>query len=78
MKPQEFESILKHAPFKRFTIHLDGRSIDVDHLEEVLLTPDKQTAVVALPDAGIQILDMELISSIRVRGRGSSSRKAAG
>ncbi|MDW8309243.1 MAG: hypothetical protein RMK20_07700 [Verrucomicrobiales bacterium] len=78
MKPEEFESILKLAPFKRFTIHVDGRSIDVDHPEQVFVTPDKSTVIVALPDAGIQILDMELISSISIRGRGRSSRKAAG
>lgn len=76
VKPEEFESILGHAPFKRFTFHVDGRSIDVNHPEQVLLTPDKQTVVVALPDAGIQILDMERISSIRIRGRRSSSRKS--
>lgn len=78
MKPQEFESILKHAPFKRFTIRLGARSIDVDHPEQVLLTPDKQTVVVALPDSGIQIRDMELIRLVSIRGRGRSSRKAAG
>lgn len=78
MKAEDFESILKHAPFKRFTIHVDGRSVDVDHPEQVYVTPDKRTVIVALPDSGIQILDMELISSISIRGRGRSSRKASG
>jgi hypothetical protein len=72
MRAKDFEATLKQAPFKRFTIHVDGRSIDVDHPEQVLLTPDRSTVVVALPDSGIQILDMELISSLRGRGRPST------
>ena len=77
MRAKDFEATLKHTPFRRFTIHLDGRSIDVDHPEQVLLTPHKTTVVVALPDEGIQILDMELISSLSLKGRGRSSAKAA-
>ena len=75
MKARDFEATLKHTPFRRFTIHLDSRSIDVDHPEQVLLTTDKSTVVVALPDTGIQILDMDLISSLSVKGRGRTSTK---
>ena len=77
MKAKDFEATLKHTAFRRFTVHLDCRSIDVDHPEQVFLTPDKMTVVVALPDTGIQILDMDLISSLSVRGRGQASTKAA-
>ena len=76
MKARDFEATLKHAPFRRFTIHMDGRSVDVDHPEQVLLTPDKSTVVVALPDTGIQILDMDLISSLSIKGRNRTSTKA--
>ncbi|MSU64081.1 MAG: hypothetical protein EXS31_17090 [Pedosphaera sp.] len=77
MKARDFEATLKHSPFRRFTIHMDGRAVDVDHPEQVLLTPDKATVVVALPDAGIQILDMDLISSLSNKGRTPNSTKAA-
>ncbi|MEO7300160.1 MAG: hypothetical protein ABI042_16470 [Verrucomicrobiota bacterium] len=77
MKAADFESTLKHTPFRRFTIHIDGKSVDVDHLEQVLLTRDKSTVVVALPDAGIQILDMDLISSLSMKGRTRSTSKAS-
>jgi hypothetical protein len=76
MRAKDFEATVKHTPFRPFTIHLDGRSIDVGHPEQVFVTPDKTTIVVALPDEGIQILDMDLISSLSVKNRGRSSAKA--
>ena len=78
MKARDFEATLKHTPFRRFTIQVDGQAIGVDHPEQVLLTSDKATVVVALPDAGIQILDMDLISSLSIKGRGRASTKATG
>ena len=78
MRARDFEATLKHAPFRRFTINVDGHSIEVDHPEQVLLTADKSTVVVALRDSGIQILDMDLISSLSVTGRAKSSTKSAG
>lgn len=77
MRAKDFEATVKHAPFRRFTIHLDGRSVDVDHPEQVFLTPDKTTVVVALADSGIQILDMDLISSLSVKPRGRALTKSA-
>jgi hypothetical protein len=77
MKAKDFEATLKHTPFRRFTINVDGQSVNVDHPEQVLLTADKSTVVVALRDSGIQILDMDLISSLSVKGRGRASTKAA-
>jgi hypothetical protein len=77
MKARDFEATLRHTPFRRFTIHADGRSVDVDHPEQVLLTADKSTVVVALPDAGIQIFDMDLISSLSLKGRGRNPAKSA-
>ena len=77
MKAADFESTVKHTPFQRFTIHIDGKSVDVDHPDQVLLTRDKNTVVVALPDSGIQILDMDLISSLSMKGRSRSASKSA-
>lgn len=77
MKAVDFESTLKHTPFRRFTIHADGKSVDVDHPEQVLLTPDKNTVVIALPDSGIQIFDMDLISSLSMKARSRSSSKSS-
>ncbi len=75
MKAKEFEATLRHVPFKRFTIHVDGRSVDVDHPEQVLMTADKSTIVIAMPDSGIQIVDMERISSLSMKGRGAARIK---
>jgi len=77
MKAKDFEATLKHTPFRRFTINVDGQSVEVDHPEQVLLTADKSTVVIALRDSGIQILDMDLISSLSVKGRGRASTKPA-
>jgi hypothetical protein len=78
MKARDFEATLRHTPFRRFRINVDGQSVEVDHPEQVLLTADKSTVVVALRDSGIQILDMDLISSLSVTGRAKSSTKSAG
>ena len=63
-------------PFRQFTVLVDGRSVDVNHPDQVLLTPDKSTVVVALPDSGIQLLDMELISSLSLKAHRRVSPKA--
>jgi len=76
MNATDFESTLKQMPFRRFTIHIGGKSVDVNHPEQVLVTQNKNTVVVALPDSGIQILDMELISSISLKGSSRSKSKS--
>ena len=73
MRAKSFEETLRHTPFRTFEIHADGRNVLVDHPEQVLITPDKATVVVADRDGGLAILDMAHISSISLKGRRSKA-----
>jgi hypothetical protein len=73
MRPTPLEEAIRHDPFRPFDIHTDGRSILVSHPEQILLTPDKSTAVVVGPDDHIAIVDVDRISSLSLKKR--SSRK---
>jgi hypothetical protein len=75
MRAKRFEEVLRHTPFRPFNIHTDGRTIPVDHPEQVLLTSDKMTLVVGTRDGGFTIVDMDHISSLTMRGARKSSSK---
>ena len=62
---------IRTAPFKPFEIHSDGRVVAVDHPEQIYLTPDRQTTVVAHPDGHLYILDVDRISSLTLKPRRS-------
>lgn len=64
MDIKTLQDALHQAPFRPFNIHADGRIIRVQHPEQVLITPDKTTVVVAGMDGGLAILDPDHISSL--------------
>lgn len=64
MDIKTLQDALHQAPFRPFNIHADGRIIRVQHPEQVLITPDKTTVVVAGMDGGLAILDLDHISSL--------------
>ena len=75
MRVNTFEETLRSTPFRPFTIHADGRIVLVDHPELVLITPDRSTAIVALRDGGVFIVDMDHISSLSIRRRNGTIAK---
>ncbi len=64
MRITPLEDAVRHAPFRPFTIHIDGRAVAVEHPEQILLTPDKSTAVIAQRDGHLAIIDVHRISSL--------------
>ncbi len=69
MKAPDFEQVAKNIPFRPFTINVDKRVVEASYPDQVFIAPDRSTVIVALPHLGIQIIEMDLISSIHVRRR---------
>lgn len=64
MDTKTLQEALNHAPFRPFHIHADGRVVRVQHPEQVFITRDKSTVIVAGREGGLAILDPEHISSL--------------
>jgi hypothetical protein len=74
----EFRKMYEAQPFRPFTIGLaDGREIPVRHREFVMLSPSGRTAHVYQPDDSFDIIDLLLVTRLRVNGKRSSARKRA-
>ncbi|MBI3417417.1 MAG: hypothetical protein HY043_19160 [Verrucomicrobia bacterium] len=69
MRLTTLEGTLHTAPFRPFELHTDGRTIPVLHPEQVMITPDKSTVVVAPLEGGVCILDLDRISLLTVKSR---------
>jgi hypothetical protein len=68
--------VLHQAPFRPFDIQADSRGVRVGHPEQVFITPDKKTVIVAGMEGGLAILDLDHISSLSLAARRRS--KATG
>lgn len=73
MKLKSFEEIVFQTPFAPFLINLDGKSIPVEHPDQVLFNRERTTVVVAPRDNSLHIIDVDQINILTVRAR----RKAA-
>lgn len=69
MRPKDLEDALSTVPFIPFEIHLDGKTIEVAHPEQVLLTHSKSTAVIVPNDDRIHVVSVPHISSVTLRRR---------
>lgn len=69
MRVSHLEDVMKQDPFRAFDVHIGSRVIQVKHPEQILLTPDRSTLVVAHPDGRLSILDVDRISSLTTKPR---------
>lgn len=58
---------LKARPFRPFHIHLQGRSVDITHPEQVAFPNDGVSAIMLTPDGHIHILDVREINGLELR-----------
>lgn len=70
MRVNHLEDVIKQDPFRAFDLHVGGRIIPIKHPEQVFLTPDRTTLVVAHPDGRLSILDVDRIHSVTTKPRG--------
>jgi len=69
MKLNTLEEALHRAPFLPFDVHVDGKVIRVEHTDQVLFTPDRQTVVIAPNDNHIHIVGVERIQYVTLHRR---------
>jgi hypothetical protein len=75
MTIEQLRLLHQARPFQPFDIHLaDGRSLPVDHPELLAMTPPGRTVVVGHADGVFEIVDLLLVTSIKVRTNGSTHR----
>jgi len=69
MKLKPFEEALNKAPLIPFDVHVDDKVIRVEHTDQVLFTPDRQTVVIAPNDNHIHIVEVERIQFVSLHRR---------
>ncbi len=67
MTIEQLRRLYQTRPFQPFTIHLaDGRQIPVLHNEFLALSPSGRTLIVYQPDESFEIVDLLLVTSLKV------------
>lgn len=73
MTVQGIQRLYHTRPFKPFTIHLaDGQAIPVEHPEFMASAPSGQTIVVYQLDSSFDIIDLSLVTALKVKPDSSS------
>ena len=76
MSSKNIRDVLEATPFRPFELHVNGRSVRVDHPEQVFFAQKETTLIIDLPDH-IRIIDIDHISGMDVRKRRASRPRAA-
>ena len=76
MTIQEIRKLYEAHPFRPFDIHTaDGRTIGVAHPEFMATAPAARTVVVYQTDGSFDIVDLLLVSALRVQTNGTPKKK---
>jgi hypothetical protein len=76
MTIQEIRKLYDARPFRPFDIHTaDGRRIRVAHPEFMATAPAARTVVVYQTDGSFDVIDLLLVSGLRVQANGTTRRK---
>jgi len=76
MTIQEIRKLYDARPFRPFDIHVaDGRAIRVAHPEFLATAPAARTVVVYQADGSFDIVDLQLVSALRVPANGPVKKK---
>jgi hypothetical protein len=76
MTIQQLRAAHQARPFKQFEIHLaDGRSLAVNHPEILAILPPGRSIVVGLGDDTHEVVDLLLVTSLKVHNNGSRRRR---
>jgi hypothetical protein len=70
MTKEALAKAIQREPFQPFTLHLaDGRDVRVPHREFLSMHPTGRTVVVYGQDEDLDILDVMLVTGIRIGAR---------
>ena len=79
MTIDQFRATLHQQPFRPFTIRMaDGRAFNVAHRDFIAYSPSGRTVIVFQSDEEYSVLDLLLMSEIRVpaaNGKGRGRKK---
>jgi hypothetical protein len=66
-------------PFRPFDIFMaDGRRLTVPHPELIMLSPSGRTIIVGMPDDTFEIVDLLLVTSLKVSEIASAQAQSSG
>ena len=72
----EFRNKYNAQPFQPFTLYLaDGRKISVGHREFVAISPTERTATIYQLCGSSEVIDLLLVTNLKVNGTKASARK---
>jgi hypothetical protein len=77
MRIQELHELRDATPFRPFVIRTaDGHSVPVHHHDLMISAPNGRTVIVYQPDSSFDIVDVMLVTSLRMKSpNGRSSHK---
>ena len=76
MKIDEIRNLRDAVNFQPFALHLaDGRAIPVRHRDFLMTSPSGRTVIVYQPDDSFDVVDVMLITSLRVKSLNGRSRR---
>ena len=74
MKVKNLEDALARAPFVPFDVHIDSKSIRVEHPDQVLFNASRTTVVVAPYDDRFHIIDVDQMEFLTVHKRARTAK----
>ena len=76
MTVEQLRRLHQARPFQGFEIHLaDGRTLPVEHPEVLAITPPGRTIAVGLADGTLEIVDLLLVTSLKLHANGDGHRR---
>ncbi len=76
MTIDQVRKLHRTVPFQPFDIHLaDSRALSVDHPELLAIIPPGRSIVVGLPGGTAEIVDLLLVTSLKLRANGHERKR---
>ena len=76
MTIEQLKNLHQATPFRPFTLHLaDGRQIPVPHREFLSHSPSGRTVIVYGEGESFDVIDLLLVTSLKVQEANGSSRR---
>jgi hypothetical protein len=76
MKVDELRRLYDAEPFRPLVIHTaDGRRFPVRHREFLATAPSGRTVIVYQPDDSFDVIEVALVTSLKVKLNGAASRR---
>ena len=76
MTTNEIRKLHEASPFRPFLIHIaDGRKVRVAHPDFMATAPAARTVVVYQPDGSFEIVELLLVTALKVQANGAAKKR---